>query len=100
MSETVSRQVTVKNKQGLHARPANALVQMASKFESKIEVVKDAETVDAKSILSVLTLAAVQGTRMEIRATGSDANEAIESLVDLFERQFVAETEDDDTTQS
>jgi phosphocarrier protein HPr len=83
-----SRQVTVVNPQGLHARPAHALVTLASQFQSNIEIIKDGERVDGKSILSILTLAAVQGTRLELRAAGDDAVEAIEALVNLFQQGF------------
>ena len=89
---TSTRQVTVLNPQGLHARPADMLVKLANRFSSKVELIKDGEYVDGKSILSVLTLAAVQGTRLSVRATGDDADDALNALVDLFERGFAEET--------
>ena len=87
------RQVTIMNSQGLHARPAHAFVTLASKFQSNIEIIKDGERVDGKSILSILTLAAVQGSHLVLRATGDDADEAIEALAGLIEQGF-----DDDET--
>lgn len=83
--QTAVRRVTVINPQGLHARPAHALVQLANKFEADIEIVKQGERVDGKSILSILTLAAVQGTQLVLRATGPDAEAALDALVELFE---------------
>ncbi len=89
MTERVaSRQVTVTNAHGLHARPAHLLVRCASQFQSRIELIKDAERVDGKSILSVLTLAAGPGTRLIVRAEGEDAEEAVESLAQLFANGF------------
>jgi phosphocarrier protein HPr len=87
-----TRIVVVSNPQGLHARPADAFVKTALRFESKIEVVKDGERVDGKSILSMLTLAAMEGTKLAIEATGSDAEQALEALVELFARNFDEES--------
>ena len=84
----VTQWVTVLNPQGLHARPADMLARAANRFQSQIDIVKDGETCDAKSILSILTLAATQGTRMELRARGVDAKAAITALAHLFEQGF------------
>ncbi len=83
-----TKTVTVVNPQGLHARPANMFVQLANSFESKIEVVKEGERVDGKSILGILTLAAEQGSQLAVEATGNDATSAIEALVELIEQGF------------
>jgi len=89
MSEVkVQRTVIVTNPQGLHARPADMFVKLASRFESKIELVKDSERVDGKSILAILTLAAAEGTRLSIEATGRDAEQAIDALVELVAQNF------------
>lgn len=93
------------NEQGLHARPADLLVKLANRFEAKIELVKDHERVDGKSILSVLTLAAVQGTQLCIEADGRDAEAALEALSLLIEQNFDEEVvekanHDDETTAS
>jgi phosphocarrier protein len=82
------RHVTVVNPQGLHARPAHAFVTLANQFQSNIEIIKDGEPVDGKSILSILTLAAVHGSHLALRATGDDAAEAIEALAGLIEQGF------------
>ena len=84
----LTRIVIVRNPQGLHARPANLLVGMASKYESNILIGKDGELVDCKSILSLLTLGAGQGTELSITADGADAAEALASIAQLFEAGF------------
>jgi phosphotransferase system HPr (HPr) family protein len=78
----------VLNPQGLHARPAHAVVTLATRFQSEIEMIRDGEIADAKSILAILTLAAEQGTEITIRATGDDAGEALDALTELFDRGF------------
>lgn len=88
---SLTRRVIVTNPQGLHARPADMFVRQAIQFESTIEVTKDGETVDGKSILDILTLAAEQGTELEIGASGPDADQAVEALVALVQSGF-AET--------
>ena len=86
--DTLSREVVVANPQGLHARPADLLAREARKWRSRIELVADAQRVDGKSILEVLTLAAEAGTRLVVEATGPDAREALEAIGGLFERKF------------
>ena len=86
--ETVARTVVVTNPQGLHARPADGFVKLASQYASKIEVIKDGERVDGKSILAILTLAAVEGTQLIIEATGPDAEAATAALMALVVRDF------------
>ncbi len=89
MSELkAQRTVVVTNPQGLHARPADMFVKTASRFESKIELVKDSERVDGKSILAILTLAASEGTKLSIEATGHDAEQALAALADLVAQNF------------
>ncbi len=89
--KTASRAVTVVNSQGMHARPVNLFVQLASQFESKIDVIRGDERVDGKSILSILTLAAAQGTELSIEATGQDADAALDALADLVAKGFAEE---------
>jgi phosphotransferase system HPr (HPr) family protein len=86
--ETLTREVVVANSQGLHARPADMLAREARKWQSRIELVADAQRVDGKSILEVLTLAAEAGTRLVVEATGPDAQAALEAIGSLFERRF------------
>ena len=85
---SLNRIVIVTNPQGLHARPADMFVKLASKYQSKIDVIKDGERVDGKSILAILTLAAVEGTPLDIVATGPDAEAALDALAELVARNF------------
>jgi phosphotransferase system HPr (HPr) family protein len=84
----LTRTVVVTNPQGLHARPADMFVKLASRYDSKIEVIKDGERVDGKSILAILTLAAVEGTQLVIEATGPDAEAALDVLAKLISDNF------------
>ena len=86
--ETVSREVVVVNAAGLHARPADLLAREARKWRSRIEFVHDSQRADGKSILELLTLAAEAGTRLVVEATGPDAQEALEAIGRLFDRNF------------
>ena len=88
MVETASRSVMVTNPQGLHARPAHAVVTLAHQFQSDIQIIRNGESVDGKSILSILTLAAEQGTRLTITATGDDSTDAVSALEELFLKGF------------
>jgi phosphocarrier protein len=80
--------VKIVNKYGLHARPAMKFVELANQFASKIEVSNGVLTVDAKSIMSVMRLAAVQGTVLRIVADGHDAKPASAALARLVESGF------------
>ena len=92
MSELKARRTFVINKpEGLHARPAELLAKVASQFEATIELIKDRQRVDAKSILDILTLAAVQGTRLELEAVGDDAQEALDALTELVDSDFAVD---------
>ena len=87
-SVLVEREVQVTNKFGLHARPAAMLVQTASKFKSEIRLKKEDVEANAKSILSVMMLAAEVGSRVIIKADGEDEEQAIETLARIFEEKF------------
>src|ERR1700712_3487617 len=93
--QVVVRVVIITKPQGLHARPADMFVKTATQYNSKIEVVKDNERIDGKSILNILTLAATEGTQLRIEATGPDAEAALEALAELVRMNF-AETETPD----
>lgn len=86
--DTLTREVVVSNRHGLHARPAALLTREARRWQSRIELVAAAQRVDGKSILDVLTLAAEAGTRLVVEATGPDAQAALEAIGSLFERRF------------
>jgi phosphocarrier protein len=85
---TVEREVAIVNKYGLHARPAMQFVELANKYNSKIEVSNGTLAVDAKSIMSVMRLAATKGSVLTITASGEDAEESVEALVALVEEGF------------
>jgi len=84
----VERTIQVINKLGLHARPAAMLVQKAARFKSEIRLKKDDMEVNAKSILSVMMLAAEIGSFIIIKAEGEDEQQAVEALARLFEEKF------------
>ncbi len=88
---TASRDIVVLNKLGLHARPAMQFVDMANQFKSDIKVVKFGEEpgeADGKSVMEMIILAATEGTKMRIDASGDDANDAVTKLGDLFDSKF------------
>ncbi len=84
----VSKEVIILNKQGLHARPATAMVNTAAKFKSEIFICRDEKKVNGKSILGLLVLAAESGAKLIIEAYGPDETEAVEALVALVEDHF------------
>ena len=84
----IERSVTVTNSLGLHARPAAQLVRLASSFESHIELVKDDMSVNAKSIMGVMMLAAECGSTLQLRAEGDDAEAALAALAELVAKGF------------
>lgn len=76
----IKKELTVKNKQGLHARPAALFVQIANKFDARITVRRDEEEVNGKSIMGILMLGAEKGTAIVLEADGSDAQQALDEL--------------------
>jgi len=93
MSASCRASAQIRNKLGLHARPAAHFVRLASRFAADVYVSRDSVEVNGKSIMGVMMLTAEQGARIEIRAEGEDAERAVEELVALVERGF---DEDDD----
>jgi phosphocarrier protein HPr len=81
-------QVTIKNRLGMHARPAMSFVDIANTFKSDVRVSKGEQEVDGKSIMQMMMLAAGQGTALTIKAKGEDAQQALDALRDLVERGF------------
>ena len=88
MEAVAEREVTVPNRLGLHARAAAKFVHLASQFRSRILLCRDADSVDGKSILGLLTLAAAQGTSLRIVARGEDSEAAVRALSDLIDNRF------------
>jgi phosphotransferase system HPr (HPr) family protein len=87
----IKRVVVVPNKQGIHARPAEMFVRRAQQFQSKIEIVREGYRIEAKSIMNLLTLGAAQGTELTLEAEGSDAQEAVDALAEVIEKDFLEE---------
>ena len=87
-----SRQVTVVNQLGLHARAAARFVHLATKFRAQIRVGRDARVMDGKSIMGILLLAAGRGTSLTIEADGDDEREAVAALAELVESGFGEES--------
>ncbi|MGA2090928.1 MAG: HPr family phosphocarrier protein [Endomicrobiales bacterium] len=80
--------ITIKNKLGLHARPAAMLVQTAGRFKAKIKIIKEDQEVDGKSIMGIMTLAAGFGSQLSFIVDGEDEQQAVAALKDLVERGF------------
>lgn len=88
MQSMPSKELTISNKLGIHARPAAQFVKMASQFKAEIRVEKDGEEVDGKSIMGLMMLAAGHGSILNVVAEGSDAEDALTALADLVGRNF------------
>ena len=88
MSEGATRSVEIVNKRGLHARASAKFVKMASGFDAEVRVSKDGQTVDARSIMGLMMLAAGPGCCIEIEAEGPQAQAAIEALAALVAARF------------
>jgi phosphocarrier protein HPr len=84
----VSKKLEIKNKLGLHARAAALLVQTVNKFASQVSFSKDGQIADGRSIMGVLTLAATQGSKIQVEATGEDAERAVRAIEKLIDRKF------------
>lgn len=84
----VNRELTIINKLGLHARAAAKLVNLAAGFESDITIKRGDQEVNAKSIMGVMMLAAAKGVAIEVRADGSDADEALAEIARLVQNRF------------
>ena len=87
----VERIVTIKNKQGLHARPAALFVQIANKFTSEITITKGRQKINGKSIMGIMMLAAGAGTKVTLIANGDDADKAIVELERLLQTDDIDE---------
>ena len=84
----MTKELTILNSRGIHARPAALVVKAASRFASEILVEKDGETVNGKSIMGLLMLAAGPGSKVTIHAQGADARAAIDEIEDILQRKF------------
>jgi phosphocarrier protein len=84
----LSRSVVIRNLRGLHARAAAKFVALAERFGAAVDVLKDGQTVSARSIMGLMMLGAGQGSSIELRAEGWDAKEALDALAGLVEAGF------------
>lgn len=89
-NESLSKELIVKNKMGIHARPAAMFVRIANSYTGEVWVEKDKEQVNGKSIMGLMMLAAGNGSKLVVRAEGStkDAQKMLDELESLFERRF------------
>jgi len=85
------KRITIKNRAGIHARPAALLVQTANSFDSDIYLEKDSERINGKSIMGIITLGATYNAEINIIADGNDEEEAVEAIASLFEKKFEEE---------
>ena len=88
----LSRSVKVANKLGLHARAAARFVHLASRFQSHVKVTRGAQTMDGKSIMGILLLAAATGSVLTVSADGEDERAALDALCGFIETGFGEDT--------
>jgi phosphocarrier protein len=84
----LEKKVAIINRLGLHARAAAKFVKLANRFKASVKIEKDGIQIDGKSILGILTLAAVQGTEVKLMIHGEDEKSAMKALVSLIENRF------------
>ena len=84
----IEHEVIIRNRAGLHTRPAAAIVKLAAKFQSEFFIEKDSFQINGKSIIGVMTLAAEQGSKLLVRFDGPDEKEAYQAMAELFESGF------------
>ncbi len=84
----IIKEVEIRNRTGLHTRPAAMLVKLASKFKSDFFIEKNGMEINGKSIIGVMSLAAEQGSRLILKFSGEDEEEAARAIVELFESGF------------
>lgn len=84
----VSKKLEIKNKLGLHARAAALLVKTVNRFSAEVKISKDGQVANGRSIMGVLTLAATQGSKIQVEAKGNDADDALRAIERLVEKKF------------
>jgi phosphocarrier protein HPr len=87
-AKTLTKELLVQNKMGIHARPAAMIVRVTNKFKSEVYVEKDEEQVNGKSIMGLMMLAAAKGSTVKFVATGTDAEQMLAELEALFAKKF------------
>ncbi len=88
MSETLRATIIIPNKKGLHARASAKVVEASARFQSEINVIKDGTSVNGRSIMGLMMLAASMGCEVEITAEGPDAKEAMTAILALIDAKF------------
>jgi phosphocarrier protein len=88
VTPVIRRIVTISNKRGLHARAAAKFVTLAERFGASVDVIRDGQTVSARSIMGLMMLGAGIGSKIELTAEGFDAREALDALAALVEAGF------------
>jgi phosphocarrier protein len=86
--EKIIKKLEIKNKLGVHARAAALLVQTVNKFAAQVSFSKDGQVADGRSIMGVLTLAATQGSKIQVEASGEDAEQAVKAIERLVDKRF------------
>ncbi len=87
-AKKITKELTIVNRLGMHARPAAMFVKIANRHKAELWVEKDGEQVNGKSIMGLMMLAAGQGSKLIVTADGSDAEKAIGEIEDLISRKF------------
>lgn len=93
-TESFTRTVTVTNRHGLHARPAVVIVKTVQKYDAQVTIHRNSQSVDAASILDLLSLGAAQGSELILSASGPQAEEVLDALVQLFDAEFEVDYKD------
>ena len=88
MSNAASVHVAIVNKLGLHARPAMSFAETAGKYRCDVRILRGEQSIDGKSVMEIMLLAATAGTELRIEAEGDDADACLKELRDLVERGF------------
>ena len=86
--EMTEKTTTIKNRAGIHARPATLIVKEASRFQANVYIEKGTEKINAKSILNILTLGGTYNSEIKVIADGSDEQEAVDTLISLIDSKF------------
>lgn len=84
----LEKKITIKNKLGMHARAAVKFANLANRFNSSVKIEKDGNEIDGKSILGILTLAAVRRSRITLKVSGADEDRALKALIALINNKF------------
>jgi phosphocarrier protein len=84
----ISRTITIRNRAGIHARPAALIVQTANQYQAQVFFEKDTNRINGKSIMGIITLGATYNSTLTLITDGEDENEALEAIALLFENKF------------